>query len=145
MADDPRDSSSEGDGSAVDEVASRAAAQNQQYLELMETPSFAQAIRWSQENPLTGDFAAATFEGKDVEETIEAFARIPFGQKLYLRPTWRDLQKRPGRLDPEEYWTVALAAARRHAKRIGFRVMMNLTADFAGVVASVVVCRLMFG
>ena len=40
-------------------------------------------------------------------------ASIPLGQKLYLRPTWRDRQKRPGRLDPEEYWKVALAAARR--------------------------------
>ena len=61
---------------------------------------------------LTGDFAAATFEGLDVEGTIEAFAKIPLGQKLYLRPTWRDLQKRPGRLDPEEYWRLALDAAR---------------------------------
>jgi hypothetical protein len=45
---------------------------------------------------LTGDFAPATFEGLDVERTIEEFAKIPLGQKLYLRPTWRDLQKRPG-------------------------------------------------
>ena len=44
---------------------------------------------------LTGDFAAATFEGLDIEGTIQAFARIPLGQKLYLRPTWRNLQKRP--------------------------------------------------
>ena len=80
---------------------------------------------------LTGDFAAATFEDRDVERTIEEFARIPFGQKLYLRPTWRDLQKRPGRLDPEEYWKVALAAAGRHGKRLGFRVMMS-DPDIAG-------------
>ena len=80
---------------------------------------------------LTGDFAAATFEGLDVEGTIEAFAQIPLGQKLYLRPTWRDLQKRPGRLDPEEYWKVALAAARQHGKRVGFRVMMS-DPDIAG-------------
>ena len=39
--------------------------------------------------------AVATFEGLDIEGTIQAFARIPLGQKLYPRPTWRDLQKRP--------------------------------------------------
>jgi adenosine deaminase len=47
-------------GEWVDEVASRAAAQNQQYIELMETPPFAQAARLAHENPLnpeTPDFA----------------------------------------------------------------------------------------
>jgi hypothetical protein len=80
---------------------------------------------------LTGDFAAATFEGLDAARTIESFAEVPLGQKLYLRPTWRELQKRPGRLDPEPYWTLALDAARRHGKRLGFRVMMS-DPDIAG-------------
>jgi adenosine deaminase len=44
-------------GEWVDEVASRAAAQNQQYLELMETPTFSHAAQIAHQNPLTPDFA----------------------------------------------------------------------------------------
>jgi adenosine deaminase len=45
-------------GEWVDEVAARSAAQNQQYLELMETPSFGQAAGLAHKNPLNADFAA---------------------------------------------------------------------------------------
>jgi adenosine deaminase len=44
-------------GEWVDEVASRAAAQNQQYVELMETPTFSHAAQIAQQNPLGQDFA----------------------------------------------------------------------------------------
>jgi adenosine deaminase len=44
-------------GEWVDEVASRAAAQNQQYLELMETPAFSHAVQIAHQTPLTQDFA----------------------------------------------------------------------------------------
>ena len=44
-------------GEWVDEVASRAAAQNQQYLELMETPIHSHAAQVAHENPLNMDFA----------------------------------------------------------------------------------------
>ena len=44
-------------GEWVDEVASLAAAQNQQYLELMETPPFSHAAYLSHQNPLDMDFA----------------------------------------------------------------------------------------
>ncbi len=74
---------------------------------------------------LTGDYGAETFRGLDMARTIEDLVRLPIGQKLYLRPTWRELQKRPGRLDPDEYWKVTFALARQHGKRVGFRVMMS--------------------
>jgi adenosine deaminase len=45
-------------GEWVDEIASRSAAQNQQYLELMETPSFGHAAALAHKNPLTSDLAA---------------------------------------------------------------------------------------
>jgi len=45
-------------GEWVDEAASRAASQNQQYLELMETPQFTHAKAISEKNPLNMDFAA---------------------------------------------------------------------------------------
>jgi adenosine deaminase len=44
-------------GEWVDEVASRAAAQNQQYVELMETPAFSHTAEIARENPLGQDFA----------------------------------------------------------------------------------------
>jgi len=44
-------------GEWVDEIASRAAAQNQQYVELMETPSFSHAAYLAAQNPLVPDFA----------------------------------------------------------------------------------------
>jgi adenosine deaminase len=44
-------------GEWVDEVASRAAAQNQQYVEVMETPIFSHAAQVAHENPLDPDFA----------------------------------------------------------------------------------------
>jgi adenosine deaminase len=44
-------------GEWVDEVASRAAAQNQQYVELMETPTFTHAKQIAKDNPLNTDFA----------------------------------------------------------------------------------------
>ena len=74
---------------------------------------------------VTGDFGGATFRGLDMEREIEAFAALPLGQKLYVRPTWRELQKRPGRLDPDPYWRATLAMAKQYGKRVGFRVMMS--------------------
>jgi adenosine deaminase len=46
------------EGEWVDELASRAAAQNEQYLELMETPPFGHAVAISREHALDQDFAA---------------------------------------------------------------------------------------
>jgi TAT (twin-arginine translocation) pathway signal sequence len=74
---------------------------------------------------VTGDFGGGTFAGVDAARAIEAFAEIPMGQQLYVRPTWRELQKRRGRLDPDEYWKVVFAVAKERGKRVGFRVMMS--------------------
>jgi hypothetical protein len=74
---------------------------------------------------LTGDFGGGTFQGTDMPTAIEECAQLPLGQKLYLRPTWRELQKRPGRFDPDEYWKVTFAMAKQYGKRVGFRVMMS--------------------
>src|SRR5215468_12608076 len=48
---------------------------------------------------ITADMGTAEIESTDVAQAIEDLARIPLGQKLYLRPTWREIQQRPGRLD----------------------------------------------
>src|SRR4029450_11535520 len=74
---------------------------------------------------VTGDFGGAPFKGVDMEKGIEAFALLPRGHKLYVRPTWRELQKRPGRLDPDPYWKTTFAMAKQYGKRGGFRVQMS--------------------
>ncbi len=74
---------------------------------------------------VTGDFGGNTFKGVDMEKAIEAFAQVALGQKLYVRPTWRELQKRPGRLDPDPYWMTTFAMAKQYGKRVGFRVQMS--------------------
>jgi hypothetical protein len=66
---------------------------------------------------VTENFKNRTFAGIDTEQTIEDFARLPLGQKLYVRPTWKELQRRPGRLDPDEYWKITFDATRRYGKR----------------------------
>ena len=48
-------------GEWVDEVTSRAAAQNQQYVELMETPPFSHAAAIAHENPLSQDSSRQDF------------------------------------------------------------------------------------
>jgi adenosine deaminase len=61
-------------GEWVDEIASRAASQNQQYLELMETPPFQHAAFLSRQNPLNLDFAAYRNTLKSVGALEEVFA-----------------------------------------------------------------------
>jgi adenosine deaminase len=48
-------------GEWVDEIASRAAAQNQQYVELMETPPFSHAAQMAHESPLRPDSSQQDF------------------------------------------------------------------------------------
>jgi len=74
---------------------------------------------------LTGDMGAAEIKAAPLEKAIDDLARLPLGQKLYLRPTWRELQKQPGRLDFPEYWRIAFDCARRYGKRVGLRVTLS--------------------
>ena len=50
---------------------------------------------------------------------------LPLGTKLYLRVNWKDVQRRPGRLDLCEHWQLAFDLAKRYDKRLGLRVMMS--------------------
>ncbi|MDR3739531.1 MAG: adenosine deaminase [Terracidiphilus sp.] len=61
-------------GEFVDEVATRSAAQNQQYLELMETPPFGHAASIAAQNPLDKDFDAYrhTLESHGIADEIAA-------------------------------------------------------------------------
>jgi hypothetical protein len=63
--------------------------------------------------------------GQTLERTLEDLVKLPFAQKIYIRPNWRDVQKQPGRLDFPEWWKITFDLARRYDKRIGFRVMLE--------------------
>jgi hypothetical protein len=74
---------------------------------------------------LSNDTGPLRVPGQTTEQTLEDLIKLPFAQKIYLRPDWRDVQKEPGRLDFPEWWKIAFDLARRFDKRIGFRAMLE--------------------
>jgi hypothetical protein len=73
----------------------------------------------------TDDTGPLRQAGQTRERTLEDLVKLPFAQKVYVRPNWRDVQTRPGRLDFPEWWKVVFDLAGRYDKRIGFRVMLE--------------------
>ena len=64
-------------------------------------------------------------DGETLAQSIENLVKLPLGTKLHLRVNWKDMQQRPGRLDPCEHWKLTFDLARRYQKRVGFRVMVS--------------------
>ncbi len=76
---------------------------------------------WEENGPALG-----VREGRaTLEQAVEAIARLPFVDLLYIRCDWRDVQSRAGRLDLHPVWASTFAAARRHGLRVGFRVQLS--------------------
>ena len=71
-----------------------------------------------------GDLLPKRKADESVRETIEKIVQIPMASKLYIRPTWRQMQSQRGRLDPFEHWQVTLELAEKYHKRVGFRIML---------------------
>jgi hypothetical protein len=63
--------------------------------------------------------------GQSQEAALEELAKFSLGTKLYVRVNWKDVQTKPGRLDPSELWKTSFALARQYQKRIGFRIMIS--------------------
>jgi hypothetical protein len=74
---------------------------------------------------LCDEVGPATKPGEALTKSLEDLARLPLGTKLYLRVNWKDVQRRPGRLDLCEHWQLAFDLAKRYDKRLGLRVMMS--------------------
>jgi len=74
---------------------------------------------------ISGDIGPPHIPGESLQKSIEDLVKLPFAQKIYLRPNWRDIQKRAGRLDFPEYWKVVFDLARQYGKRVGFRIMLE--------------------
>jgi hypothetical protein len=76
---------------------------------------------WEENGPALG-----VREGRaTLEQAVEAIARLPFVDLLYIRCDWRDVQSRAGRLDLHPVWASTFAAVRRHGLRVGFRVQLS--------------------
>jgi hypothetical protein len=74
-----------------------------------------------------GPSLAARAGRESLEQHVEKMASLPFVDVLYIRCDWRDVQKRPGRLDLSPVWGLTLDAAKRHGRRVAFRVMLSNT------------------
>ncbi len=74
---------------------------------------------------ITGDMGTDEIKSDNVPKAIEELVQFPLGQLLYLRPTWREMQPRPGRLELPDYFKLTLELGRRNNKRLGFRIQMS--------------------
>ncbi|HEX4005364.1 MAG TPA: hypothetical protein VHX60_04270 [Acidobacteriaceae bacterium] len=73
---------------------------------------------------ITADKGTEEIQSSDVPRAIEDLVAFPLGEKLYVRPTWREVQPRPGKLVLPEYLTQVFDLARTSGKRVALRVQM---------------------
>jgi hypothetical protein len=73
---------------------------------------------------ITADSGTDEIKADNLPRAIAELAEFPLGQQLYIRPTWREIQPRPGRLELPEYLKLVFEVAKRDNKRIGMRVQM---------------------
>lgn len=74
---------------------------------------------------VSGDYWPPHTKGDPLEKYVEDLIKIPFAQKVYIRLNWRDIQKKPGKLDFPEGWKLTFDTAKKYNKRIGFRIMLE--------------------
>ena len=74
---------------------------------------------------ITADMGTEEIKGDNLTQAIEDLVRFPLGQLLYVRPTWREVQPRPGRLDLPDYLKLVFDLAKKANKRIGLRIQMS--------------------
>src|SRR6202451_3591809 len=73
---------------------------------------------------ITADSGTLEIKSDNIPQAIEDLVRFPLGQQLYIRPTWREVQPRPGRLELPGYVKLVLDFAKKNNKRGGLRVLM---------------------
>src|SRR5450631_2803544 len=74
---------------------------------------------------ITADSGTDEIKADNIPQAIEDLVRFPLGQQLYIRPTWREVQPRPGRLELPGYVKQVLELAKANNKRVGLRVQMS--------------------
>ena len=79
---------------------------------------------------ISGDHGAPVVPGETLEQTIDKLVSFSPCTKLYIRPCWKTLQKRPGRLEFDDYVKITLEKAAKYNKRIGFRVNWDVPQQY---------------
>lgn len=74
---------------------------------------------------ITADMGTDEIKSDNISRAIEDLAGFPLGQQLYVRPTWREVQPRRGRLEMPDYLKLVFDLARKNNKRVGLRVQMS--------------------
>jgi hypothetical protein len=74
---------------------------------------------------ITADMGTDEIKSDNIPQAIEDLVHLPLGQKLYIRPTWREIQPRPGRLEFPDYLKQVFDLAKKNDKRIGMRIQMS--------------------
>jgi hypothetical protein len=72
---------------------------------------------------ISGDIGPPKIEGESLEKSLEDLVKMPFVQKIYMRPDWYQVQKTPGKLKFPDYWNITFELARQYNKRVAFRIM----------------------
>jgi hypothetical protein len=74
---------------------------------------------------ITADMGTEEIKSDNIPQAIEDLVRLPLGQQLYVRPTWREIQSRPGRLEWPDYLKLVFDLAKQNNKRVGIRIQMS--------------------
>lgn len=74
---------------------------------------------------ITADSGTEEIKSDNIPQAIEDLVKFPLGQQLYVRPTWREIQPRPGRLELPDYLKLVFDLAKKNDKRVGLRVQMS--------------------
>ncbi|MBV8051088.1 MAG: hypothetical protein JOZ80_07865 [Acidobacteriaceae bacterium] len=74
---------------------------------------------------ITADMGIDEIKSDNTSQAIQDLVQFPLGQQLYIRPTWREVQPRPGRLELPEYLKLVFDLAKKNNKRIGMRIQMS--------------------
>jgi hypothetical protein len=74
---------------------------------------------------ITADMGTDEIKSDNIPQAIEDLVKFPLGQLLYVRPTWREVQPRPGRLEMPDYLKLVFDLAKKNNKRVGLRVQMS--------------------
>jgi hypothetical protein len=74
---------------------------------------------------ITADSGKEEIKSDNIPQAIEDLVRFPLGQQLYIRPTWREMQPRRGRLEMPDYVKLVFELAKKNNKRVGLRVQMS--------------------
>jgi hypothetical protein len=73
---------------------------------------------------ITADSGTDEIKSDTVPQAIEDLVKFPLGQQVYIRPTWREVQPRPGKLELPEYLKLVFDLAKKNDKRVGLRIQM---------------------